>query len=100
MDRVFWSSANDTERKEVSLGDATGHWIPGILHGEHVDNEHIRKGQEVRLYQVKASPPKDDKRGKIWLFAQQAIVLPVKQWVVLPPAPASNEVLLLSLIHI
>ena len=65
-----------------------------ILHGEHVHNEHIRKGQEVRLYQVKTSPPKDDKRGKIWMFTQQTIVLPVKQWMVLPPAPASNEVLL------
>ena len=94
MDRVFWSSETDTEMKEVILGDATGHWMPGILHGEHVHNEDIRKGQELRLYQIKTSPPKDDKRGKIWMFSQQTIVVPVKHWLVLPPAPPSNEVML------
>ena len=72
--------------KEVILGDVTGHWVAGILHGNHVESEYMRKGQEVRLYQFKASPPEKDKRGKNWLFEKQTIIVPVKQWVALPSA--------------
>ena len=49
MDRVFWSTKNDTQMKEVILGDVTGHWVAGILHGNHVESEYMRKGQEVRF---------------------------------------------------
>ncbi len=73
------------EMKEVVLGDPTGHWIQGIVHGVHVQSEHLQLRQELRVYNVKVSAPEEDKSGKVWFFEQQSIILPVKRWVVLPP---------------
>ena len=92
MDRVFWSSETDTETKEAGMPLGTGcHAF--CMASTYTTRTFVR----VRNYAFTRSrprPPKDDKRGKIWMSSQQTIVVPMKHWLLLPPALASNKVML------